>query len=77
MIRQYFTTGGPQASSVLLQASQNREVALVLEARRRRQILDDESVEPFEPDTPESENAWVMNFIDHLAGVIRNIGGKR
>jgi hypothetical protein len=29
VIGQYFKAGGPQASSVLLQASQDREVALV------------------------------------------------
>ena len=29
--------------------------------RRRRQVLDDETVEPFKPDTPESENAWVIH----------------
>jgi hypothetical protein len=30
-----------------------------------------------EPGKPESENAPVKDFIDHLAGVIRNLRGKR
>jgi hypothetical protein len=39
--RQYFAAGGPQASSVFLQASQNREVALVHQlATKARHISD-------------------------------------
>jgi hypothetical protein len=49
----------------------------LLTARRRRQILDDETLEPFEPEKPEKENAGVKGFIDHLAGVIRNLRGNR
>jgi hypothetical protein len=45
--------------------------------RRRRQILDDETLDRFELDTPERKSAWVKDFIDRFAGVIRNIGGKR
>jgi hypothetical protein len=49
----------------------------LLAARRRRQILDDETLERLEPGKPESENAPVKDFVDHLAGVIRNLRGKR
>ena len=45
-------------------------------ARRRRQILDDETLDRFEHETPEQKSAWVKDFIDRLAGVVRNIGGK-
>jgi len=48
-----------------------------LVARRRRQILGDETMDRLELDTPEREDAWVKDFIDRLAGVIRNLGGKR
>ena len=49
----------------------------LLAARRRRQILDDETLERLEPGKPESKIAPVKDFIDHLAGVIRNLRGKR
>lgn len=42
-----------------------------------RQILDDETIEPREPHTPERGEAWVRDFIGRLARVIRTIGGKR
>jgi hypothetical protein len=49
----------------------------LLAARRRRQILDDESLERLEPGKPKSENTPVKDLIDHLAGAIRNLRGKR
>jgi len=49
----------------------------LLAPRRRRQIFDDETLERFEPDKPERENAGVKDFFDHLAAVIRNLRGKR
>jgi len=45
--------------------------------RRRRQILDDETLDRFELDTPGRKGAWMKEFIDRFAGVIRNIGSKR
>ena len=48
----------------------------LLVARRRSRILDEETVEPFGLDTPESESNWAKNLINRLARVIRNIGGK-
>jgi hypothetical protein len=46
-------------------------------AGRRRQILDDETLDRPELDKPEREKARVKNFIDRLTRVIRNIRGKR
>jgi hypothetical protein len=50
-------------------------------AGRRRQILDDETLDRLDFDKPEHEpereKASVTNFIDRLARVIRNIRGKR
>ncbi len=43
----------------------------------RSQILDEETVDRFEPDTPEREDAWVKDFIRRLAQTIRSIGGKK
>jgi hypothetical protein len=45
-------------------------------AGRRRQILDDETFDRFQLDTPERKSAWVKAFIGGLTRVIRNIGGK-
>jgi hypothetical protein len=45
-------------------------------ARRRRQIMDDRTLDRLELNTPERENAWVSDFIGRLAGVIRSLGGK-
>jgi hypothetical protein len=42
--------------------------------RRRRQILDDETMDRLDPDTPERKDAWVRDFIARLAGVIRSKG---
>jgi hypothetical protein len=43
--------------------------------------LDDETLDRLDFDKPEREpergKAWVTNFIDRLARVIRNIRGKR
>jgi hypothetical protein len=38
----------------------------LLAARRRRQILDDEILERFEPDKPEPKSPQVTYFISHL-----------
>ena len=46
-------------------------------ARRHRQILDDETLEPRELHVPQHKDAWVGVFIARLAGAIRNIGGKK
>jgi hypothetical protein len=48
----------------------------LLTPRRRRQILDDETMERLELGTPR-EDAWVSEFISRLAGVIRSLGRKR
>jgi hypothetical protein len=42
--------------------------------RRRRQILDDETMDRLELDTPDREDAWVKDFIGRLTGVLRNVG---
>jgi hypothetical protein len=46
-------------------------------AGRRQQILDDKTLEPRELHIPEDEDSWVKDFIDRLAGMTRNIDGKR
>ncbi len=46
-------------------------------ARRRRQIMDDETGEPRELHTTEHEDSWVRDFIARLAEVIRSMGGKK
>jgi hypothetical protein len=46
-------------------------------ARRRRQILDDDTIEAPEPHTPEQEDSWIGDFIARLAGVLRSKSGKR
>jgi hypothetical protein len=43
VIGQYSTAGGPQASSVLLQASQNREVTLVHQLTTKARYISDAS----------------------------------
>jgi hypothetical protein len=43
VIGQYSTAGGPQASSVLLQASQNREVALAYQLTTKARHISDTS----------------------------------
>jgi hypothetical protein len=48
----------------------------LLVARRRRRILDEETVKPFGLDAPDVENTSVKQFINFLARVMRNIGGK-
>ena len=44
-----------------------------LVARRRRQIMDDETLDRLELDTPEHKDSWVRDFIARLAGVIRSM----
>jgi hypothetical protein len=48
-------------------------------ARRRRQILDDETLDRLVLDmpVPEREDAWVKDFIGRLADIIRGVGGKK
>ena len=48
-------------------------------ARRRRQILDDETMDRLVLDmpAPEREDAWVKDFIGRLADIIRGVGGKK
>jgi hypothetical protein len=41
--------------------------------RRRQQLLDDQTMDRLELDTPKREDAWVKDFIGRLAGTIRNI----
>jgi hypothetical protein len=45
-------------------------------ARRRRQIMDDRTMDRLELNTPERENVWVRDFIGRLAGVIQTLGVK-
>jgi hypothetical protein len=47
--------------------------------RPRRQILDEETADRFEPEREEAgvEDAWVKDFIRRLAQTIRSIGGKK
>jgi hypothetical protein len=45
-------------------------------ARRRRQILDDDTIEAREPHTPKQEGSWVRRFIALLAGVLCSKSGK-
>lgn len=45
----------------------------LMSARRRRQIIDDETMDRLELDTPERRDAWVKDFIGRLTGVLRNI----
>jgi hypothetical protein len=42
-------------------------------SRRRPQIMDDETVDRLELDSPQREDAWVKGFIGRLAGVIRYV----
>jgi hypothetical protein len=46
----------------------------LLDARCRRQIIDDQTMDRLELDTPEREDAWVEDFINRLAGVFRSTG---
>jgi hypothetical protein len=46
----------------------------LLDARRRRQIIDDQTMDRLELDTPEREDAWVKDFINRLTGVLRSTG---
>ena len=48
----------------------------VLIRRRQRQMMDDQAMDRHTPRTPESEDAWVKDFIGRLAGALRNIGRK-
>jgi hypothetical protein len=48
----------------------------LITVRRRRQILDDQTMDRLELDTPEREDAWVKDFIGRLAGVFRNISKR-
>jgi hypothetical protein len=50
------------------------EQELLRATRRRRQIMDDETMDRLELDTPQREDAWVKDFIGRLVGVVRNIG---
>jgi hypothetical protein len=45
--------------------------------RRRRQILDDETLSKPIPEIPASEDTWVRSLIHRLSGILRDIGGKR
>ena len=49
------------------------EQELLRTTRRRRQIMDDRTMDRLELDTPQREDAWVKDFIGRLAGVIRSI----
>ena len=51
----------------------------LLVARRRRQILDDETMDRLVLDmpVPEREDAWVKDFIVRLADIIRGVNGKK
>ena len=51
----------------------------LLVARRRRQILDDETMDRLVLDmpVPEREDAWVKDFIVRLADIIRGVSGKK
>jgi hypothetical protein len=49
------------------------EEQLLRAGRRRRQIMDDQTMDRLELDTPQREDAWGKDFICRLAGVIRNI----
>jgi hypothetical protein len=46
----------------------------LITVRRRRQIVDDETMDRLELNTPEREDAWVKDFIARLTGVIRSKG---
>ena len=48
-------------------------------ARRRRQILDNETMDRLELDMPMPvrEDPWVKDFIGRLASMIRGISGKK
>jgi hypothetical protein len=48
----------------------------LMTARRRRQILDEQTMDRLELDTPEREDAWVRDFIGRLTGVLRNTSKK-
>jgi hypothetical protein len=48
----------------------------LITAPRRRQMLDDRTMDRLELDTPELEYAWVKDFIDRLSGVLRNISKR-
>jgi hypothetical protein len=43
---------------------------------RHRQIMDDQTMDRLELDTPEREDSWVKDFIARLNGVIRSYSGK-
>jgi hypothetical protein len=51
----------------------------LLVARRRRQILDDETMDRLVLDmpVPEREDAWVKDFIGRLADIISGVNGKK
>jgi hypothetical protein len=51
----------------------------LLMARRRRQILDDETLDRLLLDmpVPEREDPWVKDFIGRLADIIRGVSGKK
>jgi hypothetical protein len=42
--------------------------------KRRRQIMDDETMDRIELGAPEREDSWVRDFVARLAGVIRSKG---
>jgi hypothetical protein len=50
------------------------EERLLRGAPRRRQIMDDRTMDRLELGTPQREDVWVKDFIDRLVGVIRSIG---
>ena len=41
---------------------------------QRRQIVDDQTMDRLELDTPEREDAWVKDFMGRLTGMFRDIG---
>ncbi len=65
-----FRSGGPRTTTDAALANMPEQRPL---ARRRRQILDDETMDGPGPDTPEREPALVKGLIGRLIGVFRSI----
>jgi hypothetical protein len=44
----------------------------LITVRSRRQIVDDETMDRLELNTPEREDAWVKDFVARLTGEVRS-----